>query len=220
MRSSLELSREVRSHLTVAHSVVGFLGRLGGSHMLVSLTVQFSWTIPSFDEEKRPSMAGQGLSTTCHLVRRCFEHWWPLGVHSMAVSRALNCGMSDPLDAINQVSQGWCPVGLPSLVIHLGNNLAKMWNSITLPLDLVLTLHLKLPHWFGPISAGIVTVAQASVSVSMLISVMLMCSGSLGAGEGMLIGSTIVAEWASWATWGDNAPYLAWSSPGSQSSQA
>ena len=27
--------------------VVGFLGGLGGSHLLVSLTAQFSWTIPS-----------------------------------------------------------------------------------------------------------------------------------------------------------------------------
>ena len=74
MRSSLELSREVRSHLLLAHSVVGFLGGLGGSHLLVSLTVQFSWTIPSFDEEGRPSKAGPGLSATYYLVWRCFEH--------------------------------------------------------------------------------------------------------------------------------------------------
>ena len=44
------------------------------------------------------------------------------------------------------------------------------------------------------------TVAQASVSAPMLIAVMLMYSGSLGAGEGMLIGGNIVAEWAFWAT--------------------
>ena len=58
MRSLLELIGEVRSHLLLAHSVVGFVGGLGGSCLLVSLTVQLSWTIPSFDEEGRPSMAG------------------------------------------------------------------------------------------------------------------------------------------------------------------
>ena len=42
------------------------------------------------------------------------------------------------------------------------------------------------------------TVAQALVSASMLIVVMLMCCGSLGAGYGMLIGGTIVADWAFW----------------------
>ena len=161
MRSLLELSGEVRPHLTLACSVVGFLGGLGGSHLLVSLTAQFSWTIPSFGEEGRPSVAGWGLSATYHLVWRHFRCWWPLGVHSMAVSRAPNCGMFDPLYAISVVSQGWSPVGLPSLVICLGNNFTKIQSGITLPLAPVLTLHLRLPHWFGPISAGIVTFAQA-----------------------------------------------------------
>ena len=68
MRSLLELSGEVRSCLTLLHSVVGFLGRLGGSYLLVSLTAQFNWTIPSFDEAGRYSMAGPGLSATYHLV--------------------------------------------------------------------------------------------------------------------------------------------------------
>ena len=54
----------------------------------------------------------------------------------------------------------------------------------------------------------------------MLIAVMLMCSESVGAGEGMLIAGTIVSEWAFWATQSDNVPGLAWSSPGSQPSQA
>ena len=61
-----------------------------------------------------------------------------------------------------------------------------------------------------------VTVAQASVRTSMLIAVMLMFSVSLGAGEGMLIGGTIVAAWPFWVTQGDNALGLAWSSPGSE----
>ena len=65
-----------------------------------------------------------------------------------------------------------------------------------------------------------VTVAQVSVSASMLIAVMLMCSGLLGAGEDMLIGGIIVTEWEFWATPGDNAPSLEWSSPGSWPSQA
>ena len=114
--------------------------------------------------------------------------------------------------------QGQSLVGSLSVVICLRNNLAKTQCGIALPLAPVSTLHLRLPHWFGPISAGMVTVPQGSVSASILITVMLMCSGSLGAGEHMLIGGTIVAEWGFWATQGDNALDLAWSSPGSQPS--
>ena len=68
MRSSLELSGEVRLHLSLAHSIIGFLGGLDGTCLLVSLTAQFSWTFHSFDEEGRPSMASPGLSATYHLV--------------------------------------------------------------------------------------------------------------------------------------------------------
>ena len=126
MRSSLELSAEVRSGLLLAHSVVGFLGGLGGSCLLVSLTTHFSYTISMSDEEGRPCMAGPGLSATYHLIWRCFELWWPSGVHSMAVSRAPNCEIFNPLYAASLVSQEWTLVGLPSVVIHLGNNLAEM----------------------------------------------------------------------------------------------
>ena len=172
----------MRTCLLLAHSVLGFLGGLGGSCLLVSLTAQFSWTIPSYDEERRPSMACPGLCATYHLVWRCFECWWLLGVHSLAVSRAPNCGMFDPLHAVSLVSQGWSLVGLPSLVIHLGSDLAKMQSGITLSLAPVLTLHQRLPQSFQLIPAGMVTVVQASASASMLIAVMLRCSGSLGAG--------------------------------------
>ena len=110
----------------------------------------------------------------------------------MAVSRAPNCGMCDALYVISLVPLGQSPAGLPSLVIHLGNNLAKTQSGITLPLAPVLTLHLRLPHWLGPISAGIVTVVQASVSALMVITVMAMFSGSLGAGEGMLLGKLLL----------------------------
>ena len=171
MRSSLELNGEARTHLSLAHSIVGFLGGLDGSHLLVSLTVQFSCTIPSFDEEGRPSMTGPALSATYHLVWRCFEHWWPLGVLSVAVSRAPNCQMFDPIYADRLVSQGQSLVGLQSEVIWLGNNLAKTWSGITLPLAPVSTLHQRLPHWLGPISSGMVTVVQALVSASVLIVV-------------------------------------------------
>ena len=192
MKPLLELSEEVRSCLILACSVVGFLG---GSHLLMSLTVQFSWTIPKFDEEGRPSMAGPGLPATYHLVWRCFEHWWPLGVHSMAVSRAPNCGMCDPLYTVSLVSQRQSPVGLPPVVIHLGNNLAKMQSGITLPLAPVLTLHLRLPHCFGSFFSRH---GDSCLSFSECINVD--CSDvdmfwSLGAGEGMLIGGSIIAEY-------------------------
>ena len=160
MRPLLELSGEVRSCLLLVHSVVGFLGGLSGSHLLVSLTVQFSWKIPSFDEEESPSMASPGLSATYHLVWGHFEHWWPLGVHSMAVSRAPNYGMLDPLYTVSLVSQGWSLVGLPSVVIHLGNSLTKTQSDITLLLAPVSTFHWKLPQCFWPISAGMVAVSK------------------------------------------------------------
>ena len=44
----------------LAYSDVGFLGGQGGLCLLVSLTAHFSWTVPSFDKEGRPSMAGPG----------------------------------------------------------------------------------------------------------------------------------------------------------------
>ena len=93
------------------------LGFLGGSQLLVSLTTQFSWAIPNYDEEGRPSMADSGLSATYHLVWRCFECWLPLGAHPVAVSRAPNYGMFDQLYAVSLVLQGWSRVGLPSIVI-------------------------------------------------------------------------------------------------------
>ena len=51
----------------------------------------------------------------------------------MAVSRAPNCGMFDPLYAVSLVSQGWSPVCLPSVVICLGNNFGRdaKWHNIT-----------------------------------------------------------------------------------------
>ena len=177
-QSSLELCGKVRSCLTLACSVVVFLGGQGRSHLLVSLTAQFSWTIISFHEEGSPSMAGPELSATYHLVRKWFKWLYPLGVHSMAVSRAPNCGMLYPFYTISVVSQGWSLVGLPSLGICLGNNLAKMQSGITLSLAPVLTLHLRLPCSFDLISAGMVTVALALVSASMLIVVMLTWTSS------------------------------------------
>ena len=63
----------------------------------------------------------------------------------MAVSKVPNSGMFDLLYAISLVSQGQSPVGLPSVVICLGNNLAKIQKGITLPPAPVLTLHWRLP---------------------------------------------------------------------------
>ena len=133
MRSLLELSGEVRSCLTLACTVVGFLGGPGGSCLLVSLTMKFSWTIPSFDEEGKPSMAGPGLSATYHLVWRCFEHWWPFGVHSMTVSRAPSYGMFDPLYAISVASQGvesgWLAISSDTSGEQFGKDVK--WYNIT-----------------------------------------------------------------------------------------
>ena len=134
---------------------------LSGSHILVSQTAKSIWMIPSFDNEGRSSIAGPGLSATCQWVCRHLESLWPLGSHSMAVSKAPKCGMLDPLYAVSLVSQGDRPVGLLVVVICLGNNLAKAWSGITLPPAPVNTLHLRLPHFFCPTSAGRLTVSQA-----------------------------------------------------------
>ena len=107
-------SGEVRSHLTLACSVVGFLVGQGESHLLVSLTAQFSWTIPSFDEEGRPSIGGPGLSATYHLVWRHFEYWWPLGVHSMPLSKAPNVKC-----LIHCMLSVWCHRDEVQLACHL-----------------------------------------------------------------------------------------------------
>ena len=55
------------------------------------------------------------------------------------------------------------PLGEPSALIHLGNSLANARSGMTLPPAPVSTLHLRVASLFGPISAGISTVAKASV---------------------------------------------------------
>ena len=55
------------------------------------------------------------------------------------------------------------PLGEPSVLIHLGNSLANACSGMTLPPAPVLTLHLRVVSRLGPISAGIWTVAKASV---------------------------------------------------------
>ena len=87
--------RLARSHWIFSHSEEGFLVGLGGSHLWVSQTAKLIWMIPSFDDERRPNMAGPGLSATYNCVCRHLECLWPLGSHSMAVSKALKCGMLD-----------------------------------------------------------------------------------------------------------------------------
>ena len=116
MRSLLEFSGEMRSCLTLAHFIVGFLDGMGVSHLLVSLTAEFNSTIPSFDEEVRPSMAGPGLSATHHLVWRYFEcdgpwgsiQWQCLGFQ--IVEYLIHCTLS-------VWSHRGNPLGLPSVVI-------------------------------------------------------------------------------------------------------
>ena len=55
------------------------------------------------------------------------------------------------------------PLGEPSALIRLGNSLANARSGMTLPPAPVSTLHLRVASLFGPISAGISTVAKASV---------------------------------------------------------
>ena len=94
-----------------------------------------------------------------------------------------------------------------------------MWSSITLPLAPVLTLHLRLPCWFG---SYFNRHGDRWPNVSECINVE--CSGvdvfwvSRGY-VGHVDRGTIVTEWAFWATQGNNALGLAWSSPGFQPSE-
>ena len=145
-------------------------------------------------------MAGPGLSATYHLVWRCFEHLWPLQVHSMAVSRPPNCGMLDPLYAISLVSQGWSLVGVPSSSDTSGEQFGKdaKWHNIITCSSVNFASEASTLIWSYFSRHG--DSCQTSVSASVLMAVMLMCSGSLGAGEGMLIEGTIVAEWTFWDT--------------------
>ena len=55
------------------------------------------------------------------------------------------------------------PLGEPSALICQGNSLANACSGMTLPAAPVSTLHLRVASLFGPISAGIWTVAKASV---------------------------------------------------------
>ena len=55
------------------------------------------------------------------------------------------------------------PLGEPSALICLENSLANVCSGMTLPPAPVSTLHLRVASLFGPISAGIWTVAKASV---------------------------------------------------------
>ena len=72
------------------HCPVGFLTGLGVLHLREKWTAQLRCTVQSFEDEGRPCMAEPGVSGTYHHVCCQFERWWPLGFHSMAVSRALS----------------------------------------------------------------------------------------------------------------------------------
>ena len=193
-----------RSHCILPHLEAGFLAGLSGLCLWVSQTAQFNWMIPSFDYKGRPCVAGPGLSATYHWMCRPLECLWPFSSHLMAVSRAQKCGMLDPLYAVRLVSEGQRPIGLLVEAMHLGNTLAKTWSGITLPPAAMSPLHIGLPHFFYPTSAGRLTVAQVWVIKSMLTSVIQMESWSVRASEAMVSGGAIVAEWAFWATWGEN----------------
>ena len=64
------------------------------------------------------------------------------------------------------------------MVTHIGNSLLNACSGMTLLPAPVSTLHFSVFCWLGPISAGIWTVANASVIVSMCISDICIHSGS------------------------------------------
>ena len=90
--------------------------------------------------------------------------------------------MFDPLYAISLgvtvVESSWLAISSDTSVEQLGKD--TKWHNITTCCSVDFAFEASTFIWFY--LAGMATVAQASVSASMLIEVMLMCSGSLGAG--------------------------------------
>ena len=135
MRSLLELSEEVRSCLTLNFSVVGFLGGMGG----YTSAGEFDCAVQHGQFPVLMRKGGQAWLVQDYLL---YTIWsgdalsadWPLGVHSMAVSRAWNCAMFDPVACCQwSCNRGRVKLTCHLLVIHLGNSLAKMhkWHNIT-----------------------------------------------------------------------------------------
>ena len=87
------------------------------------------------------------------------------------------------------------------VLMCLRKSLAKACRGMALLPAPVATLYLGLLHWSGPILAGTCTVAYALVITSML-NLIATGSQSLMACGAMLLGSTVLAESVSDATWG------------------
>ena len=168
MRSSMELSGEGMSHLSLAHSMwaswVGWMGHICWWVWLHSSAVQLPvlmrrggqvWQVQGC--LLHTIWSGDALSTDGPWVS---IQWQCLGL--IIVKCLIHCMLSV-----------WFHRGKVQLACHLKwydwNNLAKMQSGI---------IYCRLPWWFGPISAGMVTVAQASVSASMLIAVVLTWTSS------------------------------------------
>ena len=96
MRSSLVLSccRLVRSFCTCWHSVVGFCSV---SFFRRKRTAQLSSTIPSFEHDGSPKIAGPGVSAMYHQVCSRLAMFFPSGFQSILVSNVPYCLMVDPL---------------------------------------------------------------------------------------------------------------------------
>ena len=96
MRSSLVLSccRLVMSFCTCWHSFVGFWCV---SFFQQKCTAQLSFTIPNFEHDGSPKIAGPGVSAMCHWVCSQLVTFFPSGFQSIAVSIIPYCLIVDPL---------------------------------------------------------------------------------------------------------------------------
>ena len=113
---------------------------------------------------------------------RCVVDWW---CFSLLVSNQLLCPTFHTVlwwihcRLSGKSWFGLSPVGVLSVVTHLGTSLLNACSGMTLPPAPVSTLHLSVACWLGPISAGIFTVAYASVIASLHMSDIWISSGSV-----------------------------------------
>ena len=115
--------RCISSQWPFSHSMVGFLTGSGVLCLQAKWTAYFSCTIPWFEDKSRPSVGGTGVSATYNDVCSPSGRSWPLGFHSVVVSRALSWGMVSSLQAVRWVfGQFW-----PNTCYLYWCNLERIW---------------------------------------------------------------------------------------------